>query len=32
VIDYDPSRPEPVRSMPIAELLSGKTTRRWAVV
>lgn len=30
VIDYDPSRPEPVRPMPIAELLSGKTTRRWA--
>src|SRR5882757_8852417 len=29
VIDYDAARPEPVRPVPIAELLPGKTTRRW---
>jgi cytidine deaminase len=29
VIDYDAARPEPVRPVPVAELLPGKTTRRW---
>jgi cytidine deaminase len=30
VVDYDASRPAPVRAVPVAELLPGKTTRRWA--
>lgn len=30
VIDYDASRPSPVRAVPVTELLPGKTTRRWA--
>jgi cytidine deaminase len=29
VIDYDETRDEPVRPVPIIELLPGKTTRRW---
>jgi cytidine deaminase len=29
VIDYDAARPDPVRPVPVAELLPGKTTRRW---
>lgn len=30
VIDYDAGRAEPVRAVPVSELLPGKTTRRWA--
>src|SRR5882757_1597434 len=29
VIDYDAARPDPVLPVPIADLLPGKTTRRW---
>jgi cytidine deaminase len=29
VIDYDAAREEPVRPVPVVELLPGKTTRRW---
>ena len=29
VIDYDAAREEPVRAVPVMELLPGKTTRRW---
>lgn len=29
VIDYDASRPEPVKPVPVTELLPGKTTRLW---
>lgn len=29
VIDYDASREEPVKPVPVMELLPGKTTRRW---
>ncbi len=29
VIDYDASLPEPVRPVPVMNLLPGKTTRRW---
>src|SRR5882757_873657 len=29
VIDYDAARAEPVQSVPVMELLPGKTTRRW---
>lgn len=29
VIDYDASRPDPVRPVPVTELLPGKTTRLW---
>ena len=29
VIDYDATRDEPVRPVPVIELLPGKTTRRW---
>ncbi|MBS1894657.1 MAG: cytidine deaminase [Actinobacteria bacterium] len=29
VIDYDAARAEPVKVVPVAELLPGKTTRRW---
>ena len=29
VIDYDASLDEPVRPVPVMELLPGKTTRRW---
>ena len=29
VIDYDASRDEPVKPVPVMELLPGKTTRRW---
>jgi cytidine deaminase len=29
VIDYDAAREEPVKAVPVAELLPGKTTRRW---
>jgi cytidine deaminase len=29
VIDYDATRDEPVRPVPVVELLPGKTTRRW---
>jgi cytidine deaminase len=30
VIDYDAARAEPVKAVPVMELLPGKTTRRWA--
>jgi cytidine deaminase len=30
VIDYDAARAEPVKPVPVMELLPGKTTRRWA--
>lgn len=30
VIDYDAARAEPVKVIPVMELLPGKTTRRWA--
>ncbi|MFT3864378.1 MAG: hypothetical protein QM729_08905 [Solirubrobacterales bacterium] len=29
VIDYDAGREEPVKPVPVTELLPGKTTRRW---
>jgi cytidine deaminase len=29
VIDYDAARAEPVKAVPVMELLPGKTTRRW---
>jgi cytidine deaminase len=29
VIDYDAAREEPVKPVPVMELLPGKTTRRW---
>jgi cytidine deaminase len=29
VIDYDAARDEPVRAVPVIELLPGKTRRRW---
>jgi cytidine deaminase len=29
VIDYDATRPAPVRRIPVSALLPGKTTRRW---
>jgi cytidine deaminase len=29
VIDYDAGRAEPVEAVPVAQLLPGKTTRRW---
>jgi cytidine deaminase len=29
VIDYDATRAEPVEPVPVAELLPGKTMRRW---
>jgi len=29
VIDYDAARAQPVRAVPVSELLPGKTTRRW---
>jgi cytidine deaminase len=29
VIDYDATRDEPVKPVPVMELLPGKTTRRW---
>ena len=29
VIDYDAARDEPVKPVPVMELLPGKTTRRW---
>jgi cytidine deaminase len=29
VIDYDANRDEPVKPVPVIELLPGKTTRRW---
>jgi cytidine deaminase len=30
VIDFDATRPAPVRKVPVTDLLPGKTTRRWA--
>ena len=29
VIDYDAAREEPVKAVPVMDLLPGKTTRRW---